>query len=220
MTEMYVAATDYLISFFCLMFIWKINQYRIPKDSLLNTWTLFFSSIALSSFLGGTAHGFFSNDNTLYYKIIWISTLLSIGITASSCWILGGYYLNKRQFVGIWSVIVSVIYFIYAIIVIFFVQAYAIAIYNYLPAILFLLISNMVVFKRHGEPFCLWIIGGILTSFLAAYVQQSGFSLSIYINYNSAYHLIQLFALFMIFKAIMLEVRMNLYIHKINQIKH
>ncbi|WP_115709265.1 DUF6962 family protein [Legionella sainthelensi] len=206
MTEIYVAITDFFITFVCLGFTWMIWQYRHGNSPFVGIWILFFLSIAFSSFFGGVVHGFLTNEASFYYQCLWIFTLLSIGVTAASCWILGGYYLFKIDRLFIWILFVILLYLPYSVIVIFFTQNYAVAMYNYLPALVFLLIANLIVLKKDKKVFCLWIIAGIWISFVAAYIQQSQISFSVNIHYNSVYHLIQVIALFMIFKGVTLQL--------------
>lgn len=203
MTELDVTVTDYLITLISIGFVWNLAVSHEKKSATTPIWILLFLSIGLSSLLGGTLHGFCFDETSLCNKILWTATLLSIGITTTACWILGGCYLLSSHQLSKWIVFVIGIYLIYSIIVIFFNNNFSIAIYNYLPAMIFLLIANIITFLKNKTSFCLWIITGIIISFIAAYVQQSRFSLHpIYFNYNSTYHVIQIIALFLIFKGV------------------
>lgn len=201
MTEPDVILTDYLITLISLYFIWDIYLHSITRDFFTKTWLLFFFTIAVSSFLGGTVHGFCSNPMTLCQTILWPTTLLSIGLTAVCCWIIGGYFLFKKNIMQKWMAFIACLYVIYAIVVIFYIQKFFIAIISYLPAILFLFIANLMVFVKTKSSSCLWVMSGIITSFVAAYIQQAGVALnSEYFNHNATYHIVQIIGLCLLFK--------------------
>jgi hypothetical protein len=52
-----------------------------------------------------------------------------------------------------------------------------------------------------------WIFGALVVSVLAAVVQQSGFSLHRHFNHNDLYHLIQMVALWLLYRAALTRAR-------------
>lgn len=206
MTEPDVALTDYLITLISMVFIWDIYRIDFTENRSHRIWLIFFFSIALSSVLGGTVHGFCGNETTLCYQLLWTSTLLSIGLTAVSCWMLGGYLLFSQRNMSSWAICVISLYMVYSFIIIFYHQEFYIAILNYLPAITLLLIANLISYCKTKSADCLWIMSGIVISFLAAYVQQAHIAFHPgYINHNASYHLIQIVGLAFIFKGAKLQ---------------
>lgn len=200
MREPGVTLSDYLLAVVCAGFTWNLCWYGL-KNNLFNFfWCLLFSSIAISSIVGGTVHGFFSHESTLAYQILWPTTLLFIGITASSCWMLGGYMLGIDEQIKKWIVLIGLVYLVYVVTVIFYNQNFLVAIINYLPAITFLLMVAILRYMKTKIIYYGWIIIGILISFIATLAQQMQFSFHpIYFNHNTIYHLLEAVALYFIF---------------------
>ena len=150
--------------------------------------------------MGGTFHGFLSNESTWGHRIIWSGTLLVIGVTAASAWLIGGLLFNKESNFPRWICFAVISFLRYAFAVIFITQNFLLAILNYLPALIFLLIVVIIKYLDNKESYFLWIAIGILLSFFAAFVQQAKIGINpYYFNYNSTYDLIEAIALFLIF---------------------
>jgi hypothetical protein len=201
-TEPDVTLTDYGLTLLCSWFAWILSRQATESHLFRILWTIFFLSIAAASLTGGTVHGFFLDESTLGYRILWPVTLLAIGITAASAWILTGLLLSKSNaVVQRWSLFAGVVFIAYAVVVIFFSQQFLVVILNYLPAMIALLAASIRQFIQTRTKSFLFVIGGILVSFAAAYVQQAGIGIHPnYFNHNSTYHLIQAFGLLILFK--------------------
>ncbi|MBA2710055.1 MAG: hypothetical protein H0U57_05650 [Tatlockia sp.] len=202
MTEIDVTLTDYALAIICSFFTYSLYSSPNASKRLSRLWCLFFASIAIGSFLGGTFHGFFSNESesTWLHRIIWSSTLLFIGITAASAWTIGGLLFNKESAFTRWICFAVISFLIYAFAVIFITQNFLLAILNYLPALIFLLIVVILKYLKNKESYFLWIAIGILLSFFAAFVQQANIGINpYYFKHQSTYHLIEAIALFLIF---------------------
>lgn len=201
MTELVVTLTDYFLSLLCTGFALCLYRCSEKKSKMLMLWLIFFISAALESLLGGTVHGFFLDSNTLMYQILWTSTLLTIGATAFCCWVIGGISIGGNKMFVQWIMIASIIFIIYAVTVILYNQNFIIAIINYVPAIIFLLIAMIIRFLKTKSIYCIWVILGIVISLIAAIIQQTGVSLHpIYFNHNSIYHLLQAIGFWFAFK--------------------
>ncbi len=199
MTEPDVAFTDYGIAILCGYFVWCILKIDNKNNRLKKLWTLFFSSIAIASFTGGTVHGFFLNELTLGYRILWPTTLLAIGMMATIIWHLVGQIYNQKKN-KIWSLLANFLFLIYAAVIMFYSQTFKVVIVNYLPPVILLLILTMYRYFQTQFNYFLIITGGVLLSLIAALAQQAGVSIhEIYFNYNATYHLIQFFGLWVLF---------------------
>lgn len=202
MTEPDVTLTDYGLTLLCSWFAWSIGGQATYSRSFRTLWIVFFASIAGASLFGGTVHGFFLDESTLGYRILWPSTLLMIGVTASSAWILTGFLISSlSRGVQKWALFAGILFLLYSMVVIFFSQSFTVVILNYVPAMLALLFTSLRGYWRmRSNPF-LFVIGGILVSFLAAFIQQAGLGIHPeYFNHNSTYHLVQAVGLLILFK--------------------
>ncbi len=193
--------TDYGLTALCSWFAWNYLQ-KTHSHQPRALWTLFFGSIAVASLTGGTVHGFFLDQSTFGYRILWPTTLIAIGVTATSTWVLTGFAISKSvDSVRKWAFFAVIIFLIYSSIVLFYSQHFAVVILNYVPAMVALLVVNMREYVRAGSAPYLFVIGGISVILVAAFIQQAGLGVHPnYFNHNSTYHLVQALGLFLLFK--------------------
>jgi len=190
MTEPDVALTDFGLALLCSWFSWKRP----------GNWRAFFASVALASVLGGAVHGFFLEETTWAYRILWPATLLAIGWTASLAWMIAGRLISPTEKQRTWIVLAAGSFLAQAITVLFFSQAFVVAIINYLPAMTALLFAALWSFRRTREKRLLAIAAGIVVGFLAAFVQRAGIGLDpVHFNHNATYHVLQAVGLALLF---------------------
>ena len=131
--------------------------------------------------------------------MLWPLTLLGIGVTALSGWAIGSHLLIRSE-AGRWIIRVAVLQLIlYGAVVVFVSEAFWVAVVNYLPAALFLLVAFVVVARRGelaGATVGAW---GLALSFVAAVIQVLQISVHpVYFSHNSLYHAVQAAALALI----------------------
>ena len=86
--------TDFGLAVECAIFA-VIVARRVARGSY-RTWVLtFFASIAVGAWLGGMAHAWFY-DRSAAAQVVWVATMLAIGVTALACWNLGAEVWGKR----------------------------------------------------------------------------------------------------------------------------
>ena len=202
MTEPDVTLTDFGLALECAVFAWLVWRSRRGEGGVRPWMVLFFASLSASSLFGGTVHGFFLDPASSGHVVLWPLTLLGIGVTALSGWAIGAH-LVIRPAAARWIIRVAVLQLVlYGAVVVFVSEAFWVAVANYLPAALFLLIAFVVVARR-GEP--AGVAGattgawGLVLSFVAAAIQVLQISVHpIYFNHNSLYHAVQAVALALI----------------------
>lgn len=198
-TEPDVALTDYGLAVESATFSYLLFRQKAPRP--LKMWfAIFFGSVSLAALAGGTVHGFFLDVQTIGAQVLWPITLIAIGVSALAAWAIGA----KLQFPGPLSRTISAVaaaaFAGYTATVLFVSQTFLIAIVNYLPAAVFLLIVFLLVYRRTRERSVLAGVVGLTLTFVASGVQQGGVGLHpVYFNHNATYHVIQAAALFMIF---------------------
>lgn len=199
MTEPDVTLTDYALALLCTGFAWSFRGF--PDRALGILWVIFFSSIAIASLAGGTVHGFFLDESTLGFRLLWPTTLIAIGVTAAAAWVLAGLLVSAARRLRPWIVFAVLGFVFYTGAVLFHSQKFALAIVDYLPAMIALLAATAWNYRKTRRPTVLWISAGIVVGFLAAYVQRAGIAIHPqHFNHNSTYHLIQAFGLGMMFR--------------------
>ena len=156
----------------------------------------------MASLTGGTVHGFFLDQSTFGYRILWPTTLIAIGVTAATVWVLIGFSISKSMdSVKKWAFFAVMIFLIYSTVVLFYSQRFTIVILNYVPAMVALLVVNIREYVRTSSTPYLLVIGGILVILVAACIQQAGLGIHPnYFNHNSTYHLVQALGLLLLFK--------------------
>jgi hypothetical protein len=201
LTEPDVTLTDYFLMILCSGFAWSLWRQKTSFPWLQILWIIFFTSLATASLTGGTVHGFFLDESTFGYKLLWPATLLVIGVAATALWMLAGFIISGPKKIRRWNLFAAIAFILYAGVVIFYSQQFSVVIFNYLPAMVALLIASIVSYRRNRSNCFLFIVGGIVISFFASLSQQVGLAIHpIYFNHNSTYHLIQAFALLVLFK--------------------
>lgn len=208
MEEIDVALTDYALTVLCLVFVFMLIKGH-PNSSARNWFAMMFLSVGTAAALGGTVHGFI-HENTLFHTIFWRSTILLIGVSALSAWVLGALIMlgNKgRERIRVLAVVNFVFYLFY---VLFFNQSFAVAVVNYLPSAIFLLIGFGITYKRTLNRLALVALSGLILTFVAAGIQQLEIGIHAqYFDHNALYHVIQAFGLFLVFSGARFMVRLE-----------
>jgi hypothetical protein len=172
-------ATDYLLTIAAVVFavrLWRTNRQ----------WALAFIFTAAGSFFGGTYHGFGPVVGVLTSIVLWKLTVFSIGL-ASFFLVIGSS--RHLLLVALMKLIVYMSWMTVHSDFVWVVIDYGIA----------LLIVGVVQLVRRG-PSTPWVIGSIVVSVLGALVQMSRLTLHEHFNHNDLYHLIQLVALWLLYR--------------------
>lgn len=199
--ELDVMITDYILVLESLVLAFLIFR-QSDKSSLKTNAFYLFLSLALSSLLGGTYHGFFT-INQISGLIIWKLSMISIGLVALFSWRLASDLILNKKYGRLVYRLSTIEFAAYALYVIFVDHSFRIAIINYLPSTIFLLSAFVVSYIKSRNTALLLGVFGLVLTFIAAWIQQAQISLHpLYFNYNSLYHLVQAVALAVIFFAI------------------
>ena len=198
--------TDYLLGAWALYLASKLLQKgkSIGQRSIL-FWGLSFIATGMAALIGGTSHGFALYFGTMTREVIWISTLYTIGF-ASLFLLSAAIFATLKNSLRDWLIAVTAVKFILFAVWIVSHSEFKYVIYDYVPAMIGVLILQAYGKYRRGDKSAAWIISGILVSFGAAAVQQSGFTLHEHFNNNDLYHVIQMGALFLLYRGGLLLV--------------
>jgi hypothetical protein len=200
MTQVDVSLTDYGLTMECMCFAYLIARLRKRASLLSGAFVVFFFSIAIAA--GGTVHGFFLDESSLGYRILWPFTLLVMGITALSGVYIGTALQFSRSPAIYINRIALVVFLAYIIIVLFIRRDFLIAILDYLPPLLFIGGAFLLAHRRQKKPAFLIGFLGVCTMLFAAAAQQAKVGIDPrYFDHNALYHVLQAIALFMVFLA-------------------
>ena len=176
-------ATDYLLGGVTGWL--AVLLYRRPQRSV-RWWSYAFMALAAGALLGGTWHGILQND------LLWKATVLSVGV-ASFAMVAGSTFatltgrardavlwLAGLKLIAYWWWMLDRDDFIYVVID---------------TGIAFAAVAAMHLWRFNG-----WILAGVAVSAAAAGVQASGFALHPSFNHNDLYHVIQVAAMFLLYR--------------------
>lgn len=146
-------------------------------------------------------HGFFLDETTLGYRLLWPVALLSIGITTASAWMLTGLLISGPRGLMPWAIFSAGVFAIYAGVVLYFSQQFSVVVLTYTPAIGALFFVTARKYFHTRAQHLLFSAGGIMVSLIAALLQYAGVAIHPeYFNHNSTYHLVQALGLWILFK--------------------
>jgi hypothetical protein len=200
MTEPDVALTDYVLALECLLFaaVFARNARRAGSTSF---WlAIYFFAGSIASACGGTVHGFFQDEQSVGYSILWSSTLLAIGVATFAAWTIGAKLIFPPLWVRRVRVAATVQLAAYYLVVLLVSQRFVVAIADNLPAVLFLIVALLLRFRREPYTGLLVAAGGLTLTLVAAGLQQ--FQVAIhprYFNHNAVFHVVQALALLLLF---------------------
>lgn len=172
-------ATDCLLCIAAAIFaarLWRVNRM----------WALAFVFTSLASLSGGAYHGFAPLLAPIAVLLLWKTAVFSIALAGFFLLAVSGRILTA---IGIVKLVVSVSWMITH-------NDFKYVIADYGVTLLLLGIDQLV----HRGPSTKWVLDSIAVSVVAALVQQSGFDLHRHLNHNDLYHLIQLVALWLLYR--------------------
>lgn len=202
MTQADVSLTDYGLAVESAWFAYRMAQVRTATSLSRAAFVTFFFSISVAATAGGTVHGFFLDESSVGYRILWPFTLVVMGVTAlSGIHIAAALQFSRSTAVYITKVALAA-FLGYIGIVLFIRSDFLVAIFGYLPALIFLGEAFLLARLRRRRPAFLVGFLGICVMLLAAAAQQAKLGLSPrYFDHNALYHILQATALIMLFVA-------------------
>jgi hypothetical protein len=202
MTQVDVSLTDYGLAVECACFAYLIARFHSAATSLHRAFLAAFVSIAVGAVAGGTVHGFFLDEHTIGYRILWPFTLIVIGITGLSGVHIGAalQFSNSTRF-NI-TRIAFVAFVLYVLVVLLVRRNFLVAILGYFPALIFMGGGFLLDYRRRKRVALLIGFLGICLMLFAAAAQQAKLGIHPrYFDHNALYHFLQAIALFMVFLA-------------------
>lgn len=202
LTEPDVALTDYAFAVECGVLIWVLTR-RTAGDGRLRAWfLLFFGSLGAAALSGGTVHGFFLEEETTAGTILWLVTLLAIGVTALAGWGIGSAIEFAPPLARGLASVAAVEFVAYAVVVLLVNRAFAVAVVNYLPAAAFMLVTFVREYRRTRARSMLMGAAGLATTFVASWTQYDGVALPrLHLSANAVYHILQAGAMALVYLA-------------------
>lgn len=195
-----VALTDLIVAGECSLFSTLLWQSDAKRDSLRWWFVLFFAATGTAALLGAVAHGFIADAASAEYRILWVLIFGAIGGAGVASWAIGTHLALSATAAKLIITAAVGSFLLYLLVVIFVSQSFAVAVFYYVPAALFLFVTLIIAQLRGGYKSSKLALSGVLLSFVAAYIQHAEVSLtSLHLSHNALYHVVQAIALLLIF---------------------
>lgn len=196
MTEPDVALTDFLLTAQCGVFAYSLSRIQSHRPRLQRLCVWFFAVVGLASLIGGTVHGYYHEESSWEFQILWRLGLVVLGTGSYFSWLIGAELLlqgSGQKYIGQCALACLLLYSTF---VLFWDQHFMFAILNYLPATFFLLLAFLLQIRTGDKRSALFGSSSVLTTLVAAAIQQLQIALHpTYFNHNALYHLLQAVAL-------------------------
>ena len=89
MTEPDVALTDFLLTAQCGAFARLLSRQSAVRTRLQSLCTGFFAVVGIASLIGGTVHGYFHDESTWQFQVLWRAGLVVLGAGSYFSWLIG-----------------------------------------------------------------------------------------------------------------------------------
>jgi len=196
MTEPDVAITDFILTAQCGSFAYWLSRMPVPRRRLQSLCVQFFAVVGLASLVGGAVHGYFNDESTWGFQILWRLGLVILGAGSYFSWLIGAKLLFRGGARELFGRIALGGFLLYSAYVLFWDQHFLFAILNYLPATFFLLVAFLLQVRTGARRAGWYGASSVLLTLVAATVQQLQIAPHpTYLNHNAVYHLLQAVAL-------------------------
>lgn len=198
MLEPAVTITDFIVAAECAVV--AALTLRAPSSPVRNAFLMMFAGIGTGAFAGALVHGFFADPASEIHVNLWLLTLASLGVMALAGWCVGAVLLLQGKWVGIVQRVALLELLGYCFYISQYESGFAVALANYLPAVLFMMTGFICLWRKTQARAVLAGIAGLLLTFIGAGVQHFKLALHpVYFDHNALFHLIQFTAIILIY---------------------
>lgn len=199
-TEPMTMATDYVLAVAAWIFsirLFSRSRLEVSRPKLLWSLAFFFTGVAAAA--GGTFHGFTQSLSPSILSVLWKVTCYALGMgsLALLCGIADAV-LSRR-----WTLLVSgaaVLKFLIYGIQLGTRDDFRIVVTDYAISMVAVLVIACIDWMQRKSTAAVWIVGGVLVSFVAAAIQASGLTMHQHFNHNDLYHLVQIGGLWLLYR--------------------
>ena len=190
-TEPMTLATDYLIGAVALSLSWKLfKSWKEDRIEGKRLWALALLFTGCGAFFGGTYHGFKEVLGETISDILWRLTLLSTGLVSLYMALGSIHTMTGSKYLKVARIVTGIKFAAYATTTIFFTK-FLLVIIDYGSVMLFMFGLSAYTALKHKSQSAKWAVLAVITSFIAAAIQQLGPDLHQHFNHNDLYHIVQ-----------------------------
>lgn len=192
--------TDYLVTLLAASLgIHLIIEGRARSVLSEQLWGWAFMATALGALAGGTSHGFIQQLGDDGWQILWKITVYAIG--AASFLLLAGALVASLS--GPWRRLLLLMAFVKLVGYGWWMAShddFRFVINDYGSSMAVVLLLQLWQWWARRAPSAPWVVAGILVSTVGSLIQQSDFALHEHFNHNDIFHVIQLLALWLLYR--------------------
>lgn len=207
-TEPVTMLTDYGLGALCGLFalrLWAAG--RGPMRVSVRYWAGGMGALAAASFAGGTVHGWSLLLAEPVLTALWKGTALAVGLAACS-FFLGTVAATVPMPLRRWWMAAPSLQFAGYVVWMTAHDDFRYVVYNYGLTFAVILLMESYRWLVRKAPAAGWTVAGVLVTFLAAFLQQSGIALHPSFNHNDLYHVVQMAGMTLLYRgAALLEDR-------------
>ena len=200
-TEPMTLVTDYVMGALAAIWAMKLFRAAAATGSLpTRLWGLAFVATAVASFTGGSYHGFIQMMSPAAAKALWKVTLVATGVGSAA--LLGAVAMAattgtvQRVLLGIAAVkLLAYVWWMSSH------DEFIFVIYDYGAAMLAVVLLAWWSSSPGIAPASGWIFAGVGVAVAAALVQALGIAPHPQFNHNDLFHVIQMVALYLLYRA-------------------
>ncbi len=173
------------------------GRARSTQSEVLWGWALL--ATALGALAGGTSHGFVQQLGEGGWQVLWKITVYAIG--AASFLLLAGALVASLA--GPWRRLTLVVAGLKLGGHLWWMAShddFRFVINDYGTTMVVILLLQIWQWRARRAASAPWVVAGILVSFAASVIQQSGFTLHPHFNHNDLFHVIQMLALWLLYR--------------------
>ena len=173
---------------------------RVQHQVSTKWWAGAFIAVALAAFIGGTCHGagHILGQGTL--AILWKATIVISGFISFFILVAAATKCLSQRW-HLWVIGIAVIKLVLYLVWISSHHEFRYVIFDYGSVLIVALCLYGFAYHLNTNG-ALWIIGGLLLSVVAAIFQHRGLDLSVHFNHNDLYHVIQIGAMYLLYRGV------------------
>ncbi|MGH8679384.1 MAG: DUF6962 family protein [Burkholderiales bacterium] len=189
-------ATDYALAAANALFGFRLlRAENLPR----RLWGFGFLALSVSALVGGSFHGFAPMLSGAASAVLWEITELAVG-TASFLLLIAVVDLYTTR--GLRKALRAFAAAKYVVYVAWMAthDEYRFVIYDTGLTLAIMILLSLAALRLWHHSAAKWLLGGVAVSIVAAIAQSSGIRLHTHFNHNDLYHVIQLIAMYLLYR--------------------
>ena len=181
--------TDELLALQTFSYAARLRRGPAREQRSVQMWAVAFAAAGIAALAGGIVHALYIERTPRLRGALWkvVGLATSLG---SAAMLAASVFASLRRPMRTWLLAFAAIKFAASSVATWRLGDFLYIIIDYAASMAILLALQVRDWKRSAAA--PWLTGGVLVSFLAAGIQQSGLTLHRHFNFNDLYHVVQM----------------------------